>query len=39
MSRTCYQYEPWHYRYVGRAAAAAIHSGDVTTREWLWEQQ
>ena len=39
MSRTCYQYEPWHYRYVGRAAAAAIHSGAVTTREWLWEQR
>lgn len=34
----CYRYEPWHYRYVGRAAAAAIHDAGVTTREWLWAQ-
>jgi zinc D-Ala-D-Ala carboxypeptidase len=35
---TCYGYEPWHYRYVGREVAAAIHAADVTTREYLWNQ-
>lgn len=34
--RTCYVYEPWHYRYVGRSVAASIHSAGVTPREWLW---
>src|SRR5262245_15828583 len=33
--RTCYAYEPWHLRYVGRAAAEAIHDSGVTPREWL----
>ena len=35
---SCYRYEPWHYRYVGRDAAAAIHAAGVTPREWLWAQ-
>jgi len=35
---TCYRYEPWHYRYVGRQQAAAIHAAGLTPREWLWEQ-
>lgn len=35
---SCYRYEPWHYRYVGRDAAAAIHAAQVTPREWLWAQ-
>jgi D-alanyl-D-alanine carboxypeptidase len=35
---TCYNYEPWHYRYVGRATAAAVHSAGATPREWLWSQ-
>ena len=35
---SCYRYEPWHYRYVGRAAAAAIHDAGITPREWLWAQ-
>jgi zinc D-Ala-D-Ala carboxypeptidase len=34
----CYQYEPWHYRYVGRDQASAIHAAGVTPREWLWGQ-
>ncbi len=38
-SVTCYAYEPWHYRYVGRAAAKAIHDRGLTTREYLWRQQ
>ena len=35
-SRVCYDYEPWHYRYVGRAAAADIRASGLTLREWLW---
>ena len=38
-SKTCYEYEPWHYRYVGRAEAAAVHASGLTLREWLWLQQ
>ena len=33
---TCYRYEPWHYRYVGRDLAAKIHASGLTTREYLW---
>ena len=32
---TCYGYEPWHYRYVGRNVASAIHASGVAPREWL----
>ena len=35
-SITCYQYEPWHYRYFGRNEAAAIHASGLTSRQWLW---
>ena len=35
---SCYRYEPWHYRYVGREQAAAIHAAGVTPREWLWAE-
>ena len=34
--RTCYSYEPWHYRYFGRDLAAKIHDSGLTTREYLW---
>lgn len=33
--RTCYEYEPWHLRYVGREVAAQIHEAGVTPREWM----
>lgn len=33
---TCYQYEPWHYRYVGRDLAAQVHEAGLTLREFLW---
>jgi zinc D-Ala-D-Ala carboxypeptidase len=33
---TCYGYEPWHYRYVGRDLAREIHDSGLTTREYLW---
>jgi zinc D-Ala-D-Ala carboxypeptidase len=32
----CYRYEPWHYRYVGRELAKAIHDSGLTIREYLW---
>lgn len=35
---SCYRYEPWHYRYVGRATAATVHDAGTTLREWLWAQ-
>jgi zinc D-Ala-D-Ala carboxypeptidase len=38
-SVTCYQYEPWHYRYVGRARAAVIRSSKLTLRQFLWREQ
>ncbi len=37
--RTCYDYEPWHYRYVGRALAAEIQAGGRTPREVIWTLQ
>lgn len=33
---SCYRYEPWHYRYVGRKIAAAVHAAGGTLRAWLW---
>ncbi|MFL5755015.1 MAG: D-alanyl-D-alanine carboxypeptidase family protein [Chloroflexota bacterium] len=35
-SKTCYTYEPWHIRYVGRTMAARIHASGVSPREYLW---
>ena len=32
---TGYQYEPWHYRYVGKAAAAEITAKNITLEEYL----
>jgi zinc D-Ala-D-Ala carboxypeptidase len=36
---TCYDYEPWHYRYVGRGLAAEISGSGRTPRQVLWERQ
>jgi D-alanyl-D-alanine carboxypeptidase len=33
---TCYKYEPWHFRYVGRATAAIIQERSVSLRAYLW---
>lgn len=33
---SCYKYEPWHFRYVGRPMAAEIHALGITLREYLW---
>jgi D-alanyl-D-alanine carboxypeptidase len=35
---TCYQYEPWHYRYVGRTVAKAVHDSGLTLRGYLWRR-
>jgi len=31
---TCYDYEPWHYRYVGKELARAVSESRVTLREY-----
>jgi len=36
---TCYDYEPWHYRYVGRDLAARIAGSGLTPRQVLWGLQ
>jgi D-alanyl-D-alanine carboxypeptidase len=36
---TCYDFEPWHLRYVGRDHAAAVIEQGITLREYLWKLQ
>lgn len=36
MDVTCYAYEPWHFRYLGRDLAARVHASGLTPREYLW---
>jgi zinc D-Ala-D-Ala carboxypeptidase len=36
--QTCYDYEPWHLRYVGPDIADRIHRSGMTPREWLLAQ-
>ena len=36
---TCYKAEPWHLRYMGRAAAAEVRASGLSLRAWLWERQ
>ncbi len=38
-SVTCYNYEPWHYRYMGRAVAVKIRASGLTLRQYLWREQ
>ena len=33
--RSCYEFEPWHLRYVGRDVAAQIHDSGLSPREWF----
>ena len=35
--RTCYDYEPWHLRYVGRELAAQVIASGLSLREYLWQ--
>jgi zinc D-Ala-D-Ala carboxypeptidase len=34
---TCFHYEPWHYRYLGREIARKVHRSGLTIREFLWK--
>lgn len=34
---TCYAYEPWHFRYVGRELAMAVRESGHSLRRYLWE--
>jgi D-alanyl-D-alanine carboxypeptidase len=34
--RSCYDYEPWHLRYVGRELASNVIDSGLTLREYLW---
>jgi D-alanyl-D-alanine carboxypeptidase len=34
---TCFHYEPWHYRYLGREMARKVHRSGLTIREYLWK--
>ena len=34
---TGYQFEPWHYRYVGKEAASDIAESGLCLEEWLVE--
>lgn len=34
---SCYGYEPWHWRYVGKEMARAIHESGQVPRRYLWE--
>jgi zinc D-Ala-D-Ala carboxypeptidase len=36
--QTCYDFEPWHLRYVGRETAQRIHDSERTPREWMISQ-
>ena len=36
IATVCYDYEPWHFRYVGRELAAQIRASGLTLREYLW---
>jgi LAS superfamily LD-carboxypeptidase LdcB len=38
-SVTCYSYEPWHYRYMGRTEAAKVRASGLTLRQYLWREQ
>lgn len=35
-AESCYSYEPWHYRYLGRDLARQVHSSGLTPRTFLW---
>jgi zinc D-Ala-D-Ala carboxypeptidase len=36
--KTCYKYEPWHFRYVGRVIAEAVHDSGLSLRQWLYKK-
>ena len=36
--KTCYKYESWHFRYVGKETAKAVRKSGLTLREYLWRE-
>jgi D-alanyl-D-alanine carboxypeptidase len=38
-AQTCYSFEPWHFRYLGRVEAKAIHYAAISPRLYLWHLQ
>jgi D-alanyl-D-alanine carboxypeptidase len=36
-SISCYSYEPWHYRYVGRSLARRVHESGEVPRAYMWD--
>ena len=34
---SCYGYEPWHWRYVGRDLARQVHESGQVPRRFYWE--
>jgi D-alanyl-D-alanine carboxypeptidase len=38
-AQACYDYEPWHYRYVGRDLGARIRASGLAPRLVLWDLQ
>lgn len=39
VARTCYESEPWHWRYIGIAEAAKYKASGLTLREYLWRKR
>jgi D-alanyl-D-alanine carboxypeptidase len=38
-ARSCYAYEPWHWRWVGRERASEVHRSGRLLRDLLWEDR
>ena len=38
-ARSCYAYEPWHWRWVGRELASEVHRSGRVLRDLLWEDR
>ena len=37
-SVTCYAYEPWHFRWVGKTVAKQVAASGLPLRAWLWSR-
>ena len=38
-AETCYEFEPWHYRYLGVDLAKRVHDSGMSLRAYLWQWQ
>lgn len=36
---TCFAYEPWHFRWVGKTAAKQVAASGLPLRTWLWSRR